>query len=249
MSAALLLAIETATADASVALLCGERVLAARAVAPPASEKLLPVVLALLAEAEVSIDALDAFALAVGPGSFTGLRVGVSTLKGLAFASTQLVVPVPTLAALALRASLEASVGDALVAALLDARRGEVYAALHSGDPADPPRVGPSVLTSGALVEAIEAQTAGSACFAIGDGCAVAGAALRDRFGARVACLGPALATPGAEAVGRLAVRLLARGAGIRAEALAPLYLRRAEAEVQRTGVRFEAAPGSHDVL
>lgn len=247
MPARLLLAIESATPDASVALLRGDHVVAARRgpAGRPASESLLPTVLALLEEAGVALAALDAFAVSIGPGSFTGLRVGVATVKGLAFGSPQPVVPVPTLAALASRAG--ASRG--CVAALLDAQRGEVYAALHEADALRTPRLAPTVLRPAALADALARHAAGEEIVAIGEGVAVAGEALRERFGARVRLVAPPEGAPDAAAVGRLAQRLLERGAALAAERVAPLYVRRAEAEVKRTGDRFEAPPEGADAL
>lgn len=235
----LLLAFETATAAASVALLRGDSLLAARALpaARPASEMLLPTVLALLAEAGIALGAIEAFAVSVGPGSFTGLRVGVATAKGLAFGSRAAVVPVPTLAALALRAMP----APGPIAALLDARRGEVYAAIHDCDPAQPPRLGPAVLRPEALVEALAEFGADAVCTLIGEGVGVVADAMRERFGDRLRSLPPPRGLPDAVAVGQLGARLLEAGAGSTADALAPVYVRRAEAEVQRTGERFES--------
>lgn len=236
----LLLAIESATpAAAGVALMRGEMAIASRALssARPASETLLPAVVALLEEAGVALAAIDAFAVSVGPGSFTGLRVGVATVKGLAFGGEALVVAVPTLAALALRAAP----APGPIAALLDARRGEVYAALYDGDPGLPPRVGPSVLRPEALAEVLATLAAETPCTVIGEGIAVVADALHARFGNALRLVPPPDGRPDAVAVGRLGARLLAAGAGIAAETLTPVYVRRAEAEVQRTGERFEA--------
>jgi tRNA threonylcarbamoyladenosine biosynthesis protein TsaB len=235
----LLLAIETATAAAGVALLRGDAVVAARALPRerPASETLLPAILALLSEAGVELPAIDAFAVSAGPGSFTGLRVGVATVKGLAFGTEAVVVPVPTLAALALRAAP----APGPIAALLDARRGEVYAAVYDRDPASPPRVGPVVLRPDALAAVIAALGEGATCTVIGEGVGVVADVLRARFGDRLRLVPPPAGLPDPVAVGRLGARLLAAGAGFTAEALTPIYVRRAEAEVQRTGERFEA--------
>lgn len=235
MREALLLAIETATAAAGVAVLRGDAVLAARRLPEgrQVSETLLPALLAALEDAGVALAALDGFAVSIGPGSFTGLRVGVSTAKGLAFGSAQRIVPVPTLAALA----LSADAGDAPVAALLDARRGEVYAAIHEGAPTEPPRFGPCVAAPASLANRL-AEIAGTRiCVAIGDGVATAAEALRARIGERV-LLRPV--APDAAAVGRLGQRLWAATGGLSPEHLVPLYVRRAEAEVRRTGERFE---------
>jgi len=127
------------------------------------------------------------------------------------------------------------------IAAVLDARRGEVYAAVYVGDPGLPPRVGPAVLRPQALVEAVARLAVAAPCTVIGEGVAVVTDALRARFGDALRVLPPPAGLPDAVAVGRLAARLLAAGAGIPAETLTPVYVRRAEAEVQRTGERFEA--------
>lgn len=235
MHAPLLLAIETATTAASVALLRGDVVLAARVLPDdrPASELLLPTLLAVLEDADLAWAALDGLAVSIGPGSFTGLRVGVSTAKGLAFGGPQRIVPVPTLAALAFHAAAD----GAAVAALLDARRGEVYAAIHAGAPTAPPRVGPCVLTPEVLASRLAEIAGDRPCIAIGDGVAPAAEALRARLGERV-LLRPV--APDAASVGRLAQRLWSVSGGVPAEQLVPLYVRRAEAEVRRTGERFE---------
>jgi tRNA threonylcarbamoyladenosine biosynthesis protein TsaB len=238
LSAPLLLAIESATADASDALLRGSAVLVERRVPPgqPASEGLLPALLAALDDAGVALADLDAFAVSIGPGSFTGLRVGVATLKGLAFGAAQRVVAVPTLAALAARA------GEAPgpVAALLDARRGEVYAAIFADPAAHASSVAPAVLRPAEVAERLARAAGAGPCRAIGDGVAVAAQALRTQLGDRIELVPPPRGAAAAHAVGRVAQALLARGEAISADAVAPLYLRRAEAEVRRTGERFE---------
>ncbi len=241
----LLLAIETATAAAGVALLRGDAVIAARALSGErqAAETLLPAVIALLADANVALAAIDAFAVSAGPGSFTGLRVGVATVKGLAFGSDARVVSVPTLGALALRATP----APGPIVALLDARRGEVYAALYDGDLAQPPRIGPVVLRPDALADIIASLATGQTCTVIGEGVAVVADLLHARFGDALRLVPPPPGLPAAAAVGQLGARLLAAGAGISADALAPVYVRRAEAEVVRTGERFETPRSRFD--
>jgi tRNA threonylcarbamoyladenosine biosynthesis protein TsaB len=223
-----------------VALLRGGEPLATRATPPgrPASETLLPTLLELLAEHDLAPAALDAFAVSVGPGSFTGLRVGVATVKGLAFGGAARVAAVPTLAAVAARAAAAAPAG--VVVATLDARRGELYAAAYpGGDPLAPPHWGPTVLAPDALAARIAA--ARGPVLVAGAGVGAVEAALAD-WGARadVRWLAGAEALPDAAWVGRLGARLLADGAGVPPAALAPVYVRRAEAEVRRTGARFE---------
>lgn len=236
----LLLAIETATAAAGIALLRGEVEVVSGALATgrPASESLLPAIVALLEAERVSIADVEVFAVSVGPGSFTGLRVGVATVKGLAFGGNQRVVPVPTLTALALRA--EPAPGP--IVALLDARRGEVYAAGYQGDLGGAARFGPAVLRPEALADAIASLGATAHCTVIGEGVPLVEEVLRARFGEGLRLVPPPAGRPDPVAVGRLAARLLAAGAEISVETLTPVYVRRAEAEVKRTGERFEAS-------
>lgn len=222
----LLLALETATEAASVALLRDGELLAASDLPAdrPASEALLPAILELLAAHALEPVSLDAFAVSIGPGSFTGLRVGVATAKGLAFGAGRCVAPVPTLAALA------ATQGRGCVAAVLDARRGELYAAAHRAeDPLAEPLWGPCVLGPAEL-----AARVGAGWRVVGAAVPGVAQALRARFGEAVALAGPS--RPDAVTVGRLGARLLEGGHGVAAAELAPRYVRRAEAEVRRTG-------------
>ena len=231
-----LLAIESATGAASAALWRGGETRDEEAAAPgdSAAAALLPAIDRLLRRAGVGVTELAAFAIAIGPGSFTGLRIGVATVKGLAFGSQAPVAAVSTLAALA-RA---AGAGPEPVVALLDARRGEVYggAFRSGGEPADP-RLPEGVFTPEQLVAKLPAH-----CRLTGEGAPLVLARLRAALGPGVT-LSP---SPGrcARPVAELGARLLARGAGVPASALVPRYLRRAEAEVRRTGERLEAERG-----
>lgn len=104
------------------------------------AEALMPMVAAVLAEAGVAIDAVDAFAGTVGPGSFTGVRVGLAATQGLARATGRPVLGISTLAALAW--TCRSRNGPQPVAAAIDARRGEVYLQSFAADgsPLDAPR-------------------------------------------------------------------------------------------------------------
>jgi len=229
-----LLAIESATGAASAALWRGGETRDEEEAEPgvSAAAALLPAIDRLLRRAGVGVPELAAFAVAIGPGSFTGLRIGVATVKGLAFGSQAPVAAVSTLAALA-RAAGD---GPEPVVALLDARRGEVYAgAFRSGGEQVDPCLPEGVFTAEQLIARLPAR-----CRLVGEGAPLVQGALR-------AALGPGLTLAQesglrARPVAELGARLLARGAGIPAAALVPRYLRRAEAEVRRTGERFEAA-------
>jgi tRNA threonylcarbamoyladenosine biosynthesis protein TsaB len=114
---------------------------------------LVPGLESLLRSLAMTVADIDLFAAAVGPGLFTGIRVGLATLKGLDFAARKPVAAVGTLAALALKAAEAAP----LVVPLIDARRGEVYAAGYSLDDGElRERLAPCLLRLEAAVPLLE---------------------------------------------------------------------------------------------
>jgi tRNA threonylcarbamoyladenosine biosynthesis protein TsaB len=121
-----LLALDTATEACSVALLHDGKVLSHYEVIPRLhAQRLLPMIKDLLAEAGIGKSALDAIAFGRGPGAFTGVRIAIGVVQGLAFALDRPVLPVSNLAALAQRAFREQ--GARQVASAIDARMDEVY--------------------------------------------------------------------------------------------------------------------------
>ena len=118
-----ILAIETATSSCSVALRINDEVTERSKVGNNVhSQVLLEMVQDLLSQAQISAQALDAVAVGQGPGSFTGLRIGVGVGQGLAFGAKCPMIGVSSLDALALQA-----LSDGVVIAAIDARMGEVY--------------------------------------------------------------------------------------------------------------------------
>ena len=128
-----LLAFETSTEACSVALWLDGDVRERFELAPRRHAELsLPWADELLAQAGIKRRELDAVALGRGPGAFTGVRLGVALAQGMALALDRPVVPVSSLAALA----LEAAEDDAAILAVIDARMGEIYAACYRRDAA-----------------------------------------------------------------------------------------------------------------
>jgi tRNA threonylcarbamoyladenosine biosynthesis protein TsaB len=125
----LILSVDTTTPCGSVALLEGVKLrLEVNSESPLThSERLLPSIDFILKSEGLNVSDLDAFALAVGPGSFTGIRIGLSLIKSFAFSLGKPVAPVSALEALALKLSHPHS---RLLCPMLDARKGAVYAAL-----------------------------------------------------------------------------------------------------------------------
>jgi tRNA threonylcarbamoyladenosine biosynthesis protein TsaB len=231
----LLLAIETATRVCSVALARGGDVVALREDddARLHSERLLPLVDALLAEAGVRLGEVEAFAVSIGPGSFTGLRIGLATVKAFALGDALPVAPVSTLAALC----ASAGAGEGAVAALLDARRGAYYAGCVSQAGLARADVFPDcVLTPPELAGKLPR----GARVVVGEG-ARAGADALAALRPDLTLLALPRAGASAATVARIGTQLLATGGARAASQLVPSYLRRAEAEARRTGRAFES--------
>lgn len=122
-----ILSFESSAVSASVCLTDEEKIIAQsfQNCGLTHSRTLLPMAESMLYGCEHSLDDVDAFAISAGPGSFTGLRIGVATVKGLAFATNKPCVPVSTLEAMA-----EGLYGtDRNVCCVMDARAGQVYQA------------------------------------------------------------------------------------------------------------------------
>ena len=211
-----LLAFETATEACSVAVLDDGRVLERFEVAPRRHASLaLPWAEALLAEAGLARSQLDAIAVDRGPGAFTGVRLAVGLAQGIALALDLPVVPVSTLAALALRAPA------GRVIAAIDARMGEVYLGRFevARDAAGP--IGAECVVRPDAAELPE----GTGWHGVGTGFDAVDGALRQRLGAALATV-DAQALPRAADVARLAARAFAQGAAVAPECLEPAYLR-----------------------
>jgi tRNA threonylcarbamoyladenosine biosynthesis protein TsaB len=215
------LAVETSTLAGGVALLDGDRMVGEYRldVGITHSERVMAAVDRVLGDARWPLAELQGLAVAVGPGSFTGLRIGLSTVKGLAFALSLPVAAVPTLDALA--ASLPFAVLP--VCPVLDARKGEVYTSLYRWDGRAMRREWEYL----ALAPAELARRLEEPVIVLGDG-----AHLIDSSHARLAP--PPSRWPSPAWVGHLGLQRLRRGDTAAAAALVPIYLRPSEAELKR---------------
>ena len=126
------LAIETSTMAGSVALIDGDELVSEYLlnIDITHSERLLLAIDCVMRDTRIPVDEIDGFAISIGPGSFTGLRIGTSTIKGLAYATNKPVVGIPTLDAMAENISFT----DYLICPILDARKKQVYTALYKRD-------------------------------------------------------------------------------------------------------------------
>jgi len=218
-----LLAVETSTLAGGVAILEDDRLRAEYLldVSATHSERLMPAIDRLLADAGWVPGDLQGLAVAVGPGSFTGLRIGLSVVKGLALALGVPVAAVPTLDAMAATLPFAALP----ICPVLDARKGEVYCSLYRWE-------------GGVLRQEWEYA-------------ALTPEALADRLTGPVILLGdgahliptphahlapPHRRVPSPAAVGVLGMTRLKAGEGVPAAALTPIYLRPSEAELKHRG-------------
>lgn len=224
-----LLALESSARAASCAVLADGEPLASawQATGLTHSRTLLPMVEDMLANSELTLADMDGLAVAAGPGSFTGLRIGVSAVKGLAWALDKPCVPVSTLEAMAWPlAHLEG-----VIVCAMDARRQQIYNAVFRAEGGALTRLREDRAVS---LEEAAADLAGldGPLTVVGDGAGLCGAFLRERG---IPCaLAPAhLRLQSAVGVGMAACRRWPQSA-VSAQELAPVYLRLSQAERER---------------
>ena len=244
----LLLAVETSTSTGSVALveapspegtsgafrIVGETTLN---LSETHSSRLMPAIDRLLRETSRSIQTVQGIAVGLGPGSFTGLRIAVSTVKGLAFSLRVPVVGVPTLDALAHNIPF----ASALVCPVLDARKKEVYAALFRGDgEGQLRRIGETwVLSPEDLCSRIPERA-----ILVGSGAEVYRETFREKLASRALFAPPEFSFPRASSVARLSLPSFHNGQTMDVMTFTPIYVRRSEAEIHWERKERGTGPG-----
>ncbi|MFD0322051.1 tRNA (adenosine(37)-N6)-threonylcarbamoyltransferase complex dimerization subunit type 1 TsaB [Lysobacter gummosus] len=219
-----LLAFETSTEACSVALWLDGEVRERYELAPRRHAELsLPWAEQLLDEAGLKRSQLDAIAIGRGPGAFTGVRLAIALAQGIALALDKPIVPVSTLAVLALRARAMdvAQTPTQRVFAAIDARMGEVYTAAFELRGMDAVMLDQEVVVAPA--EAVVPD--GDEWLGVGSGFAASEGLLAQRLHARFAAIDPA-ALPHAADLARLAALAYARGEVVAPEFAEPAYLR-----------------------
>ena len=229
----LVLALDTTTRAGSVAVVRDGAVLS-EVIGDPAithGARLPSDLIRALDRASVQASDLDLLAVAAGPGSFTGLRVGIATMQGLAMASGRRIVPVSVLDALAIAGTN----GRAPVAAWMDAQRGEVFAALYDHG-------GRNVAIEATALPPLETiehwrdrLTTRLPSF-VGDGAVRYAPMIRDAFGHTIEIVEPPALAP---IIGRLACEHPDRA--VAPHAVVPIYIRRPDAEIARSKQREQA--------
>ena len=230
------LGIETATSIASVAIVNADQVISEleQPMRGSHARTLLPLIDAALAAAQFELGGLDLIAVSIGPGTFTGLRIGLSVAKGLALATGLPVVGVPTLEAYAHRAGVR----PGLLCPVLDARKGEVYGAAFqfgangAGIANAEPTALRCVIAPAAIAPNRFAASLHKPCTLFGDGVDAYGELWRRELGSEAELIPFADLAPSGAVVARLgAARAHSRDAADLAD-LEPSYCRQSEAEL-----------------
>lgn len=224
-----LLAVDTSSRDASVAVFVDDRV--AALVAPRDNEQhsvaLFRNIERALEQAGVDLHELDAYGVTTGPGAFTALRVGLSVIKALAEVSGK-----PVAAVSALEAVCESAQASGLLVPMVDAYRGQVFGGLYEKSNGDVARRGRERVLSPEefLASLVEESVRAADCTLVGPHLERWAAKLAESpfSRSRRETTSPVLA----EAVGRCAWRRLARGEGVDALHLEANYVRRSDAEL-----------------
>jgi len=221
-----ILGIETATRTGGVAVVSEEGVLAEYTlnIEVAHAERLMSTVERVLKDTGLTLSAIDGFGVSIGPGSFTGLRIGLATVKGLAFTTGKPVAAVPTLKALAWRIPFPACP----VCPLLDARKQQVYAALYRRESDTIVEMMPETVI--ALPDLTRAIT-GDVLFT-GEGARLFAREIRDLFAGRAHLAPLSALVPSAASVAEIAHRMIAEGLQAAPDEVTPKYIRRPEAEV-----------------
>jgi len=232
----LILALDTTTRAGSIALMRDGALLAAETGDPGRThgERLPADIIRLLARYEIPLAAIDLFAVAAGPGSFTGLRIGIATMQGFAVANGKGLVGVSALDALALSAQRrireDRDQTAGAIAVWMDAQRQEVFAAIYEA--ADLKSLdGPAVASPGEILARWRGCLDHDHVWFAGDG-ALAYRTIISNGPGRVTVIDP---TPlMAPAVAMLAAQETKHGEVRRPDAIRPLYVRRPDAELAR---------------
>jgi len=233
----IILALDTSTRAGSVALMSAHTLLGWSSGDPKRihGERLPGDLLTLLSAHETALHEVEAFAVCTGPGSFTGLRIGLATIQGLALATCRPVVAIPALEALAV-AGLKQHPGphrSRLVVPWMDAHRGEVFTAIYQADHDGavteyrPAAVG----TTDMLLREWASVLEGSSVLFVGDAVDEARVVIEETLGAEVQMV-PSM-PPLAPTVARLAQDRAADTATL-PHAIRPVYVRRPDAELAR---------------
>jgi tRNA threonylcarbamoyladenosine biosynthesis protein TsaB len=218
----LVLALETSTMAGSIAILDDSEGLIAESrinIKIAHAERLMTSIDWLLRTSRISIDGIDAFAISIGPGSFTGLRIGLSTVKGFCYSTGKPIVPVPTLDAFARTLPF----CPLFICPMLDARKNEVYTGLYKWEKGTLKKIIPE--TAVQPVDFLK-ELKGPTVF-LGDGARLYEKPIRGYLHDNALFVPPSKMTPSATTVAEIGIEKIKEGAHTDPARLTPLYIRK----------------------
>ncbi|KPK02538.1 MAG: hypothetical protein AMK71_01965 [Nitrospira bacterium SG8_35_4] len=189
------------------------------------AERLMPSIQWILDASRMSVDEIDAFAVSIGPGSFTGLRIGLSTAKGLSYAGKKPIVPVPTLDAFA-RTLPYCSY---MICPMFDARKSQVYAALYRWEQHACRKVMDEIAVG---LDTLLKQFDEPVVF-LGEGAKLCRQQISDTLGDLALFAPESRMSPSASAVAEIAFEKMEKGETADPVRLTPFYIRKSEAELR----------------
>jgi tRNA threonylcarbamoyladenosine biosynthesis protein TsaB len=220
------LAIETSTIAGSVAIIDDKELIGEVKVNIKIAhaERLMNSIDWLLKTSRISIKDIDAFAISIGPGSFTGLRIGLSTVKGFSYSTNKPIIPVPTLDAFARILAF----CPYLICPMLDARKNEVYTGLYRWEGNACKKIIPeSAIKPDEFLKKIKEQT-----IFIGEGAQIYKKLIINTLGDSAIFAPQSKMSPSASTVAEIAIEKLKEGITIDPVTLTPFYIRKSEAEI-----------------
>ncbi|MBU0680299.1 MAG: tRNA (adenosine(37)-N6)-threonylcarbamoyltransferase complex dimerization subunit type 1 TsaB [Proteobacteria bacterium] len=224
----LILAIDNSTMYGNVALTSADGLLAEHTLLSRLthSKRLLTSLENILQESDLDWHQLDALAVCLGPGSFTGLRIGLATIKGIAMATGLPLIGISSLDGLASQLPF----AKQQICTILDARKHEIYAAFYeSNDSGEVERTSDYlVMEPEELIAAIDCPT-----IFVGDGVNVYADLLKESLGARALFAPEHIIFPRAATIGKLALTQYQQKQFLDPASAVPLYIRASDAEIQ----------------
>jgi tRNA threonylcarbamoyladenosine biosynthesis protein TsaB len=228
-----ILAIETSTMLGGIAIMDDLSGLIAEVrlnVKSTHSERLMTEIAHVLKQAELKVSDIDVFAIAIGPGSFTGLRIGLSTVKGFSYATGKPIVSVPTLEALAWNFPYCRHP----VCTMLDARKKEVYSALFKWEDGEFTRLIDEVsIRINRVLEDIKLSSDKKIVFT-GEGAILYKDKIIEVMGNKAIFASPEKIVPSPANIASIGIKKAIKGEFSEPVSLVPFYIRRSEAELKK---------------
>ena len=219
------LGIDTSTPIGSVALIDGENIVAEHTlnIVQAHSSRLMPAIDTVLKWGEITPNDLEGCAVGIGPGSFTGVRIGVATAKSLCYAVDKPIVGVSTLAAIGYNLRW----ADGFVCPILDARRSEIYGSIFDGGAAWQRLTDDLCLPIEAFLDELDSHISpDSTIIFVGNGLAIYGNAIRERHGEAVHFADAIFNAPRGATIAKLGAQRLKQGDSDSYWTLVPNYVR-----------------------